>query len=146
MAEKKKKELGRPRIAKTKEELQEKIDSYFIEKCQDITKIVDGKPVTKPQPPTISGLALHIGFVNRESLYNYMEEGHDYCYTVKKAVARIENYAEQQLFCGQATGAIFWLKNRGWKDKQQVEFEDVTESELEKGRQRVARAKKNEEE
>ena len=34
---------------------------------------------------------------------------------------RVENYAEQKLFGNNPTGAIFALKNYGWKDKQEIE-------------------------
>jgi len=34
---------------------------------------------------------------------------------------RIENYAENRLFGNNPTGAIFALKNYGWKDKREVE-------------------------
>ena len=62
--------------------------------------------------------------------------------TIKKAILRIEDYAEKQLLSGEgsATGAIFWLKNHGWKDKTEVDhnlkdfslFEDEVEKKAKK--------------
>ena len=53
----------------------------------------------------------------------YSEEEQVFTYTIKKAMARIEEYAEKNLLTGgnNSTGAIFWLKNKGWKDKTEVD-------------------------
>lgn len=117
---------GRPPKFTTKEEMQVLIDKYLSEECAD-KQLTDsngtpiynkkGDPVMIPSPPTISGLALYLGFTNRCSVYEYMEKG-EFTDTIKRAVAAIEDYAEKQLFVGNSTGAIFWLKNRGWVDKQ----------------------------
>lgn len=102
---------------KTVEELQEAIDKYFDVKCAP-TLIGDK---LQPNPPTVSGLALHLGFSDRQSIYDYKEREEFSC-TIKKAITRIEEYAEKQILSGgQATGAIFWLKNKGWSDKQEVD-------------------------
>lgn len=140
---------GRPAFYKTPEELQEKIDEYFEVQCADEIMLdsnnativdVKGRPVIHYNPPTLSGLALFLGFVDRCSLYDYrdrkcekkteetdcmhekrLEITQEFSHTIKKALARIEDYAEKQLHIGNSTGAIFWLKNRGWKDKTEVE-------------------------
>ena len=130
MSEIEKNKGGRPPLFKTVEELQKKIDEYFATECKDEVwrdeetgeLIFDNKGhlVIKYNPPTVSGLALFLGFCNRLSLYDY-EEKSEFTDTVKRAIAKIENYAERQLFIGNSTGAIFWLKNKGWKDKTEVE-------------------------
>lgn len=118
--------MGAPLIYETVEELENKIDEYF-ETCQD--KIVydeegnpaidkNGNPVMIQNPPTVSGLAIFLGFADRRSLYDYKNR-EKFSHTIKKAITRIENYAEQHLYQGKATGAIFWLKNHGWVDKQE---------------------------
>jgi len=121
--------MGRPLKYSNPEDMQVKIDEYFDVKCKDELVCDDdgnsvtdakGKPVYKFNPPTISGLALFLGFEDRHALSEYVLRG-DFSSTVKNAIAKIEEYAERQLFIGNSTGAIFWLKNKGWKDKTEVE-------------------------
>lgn len=120
--------MGRPLKYKTEKELKEAIDAYF-DKCQDelvynedgeVVTDKTGSPVIIPHPPTISGLAIALGFEDRQSIYDYKERPAFSC-IIKNAIMRIEDYAEQHLYIGKATGAIFWLKNHGWKDKQIVD-------------------------
>ena len=67
--------------------------------------------------PTITGIALALGFESRQSFYEY-EKRPSFTYILKKARMRIENALEQSLDDrGKATaGVIFGLKNMGWKD------------------------------
>lgn len=97
---------GRPLIYETQEELQERIDAYFEDRKQQHI------------PPTVSGLALWLGFVDRRSLYDYKAR-EEFSLIIKKAIGRIEDYAEQVILTSgsSATGAIFWLKNHRWTDK-----------------------------
>jgi hypothetical protein len=99
--------VGHPLKFKSIEELQNKIDAFFIE-CD-----------VKEEPYTITGLALALD-TTRQTLINY-EDRPEYLDTIKKAKARVENYAEKRLFTGQPTGPIFALKNFGWKDKTETE-------------------------
>jgi len=93
---------GRPPMFKNPEDMQKMIDDYFIE-----SKV-----------PTITGLALHLGFESRQSFYDY-EEKERFAYTVKRARLKIENQWEIKLATEEirATGPIFALKNFGWIDK-----------------------------
>ena len=92
--------IGRPRVYDDAESMQKDIDGYF----ETETKL------------TVTGLALALGFESRQSLYDY-EENNDFSYIVKKARLRIENGYEKRLHEQACTGAIFALKNMGWKDK-----------------------------
>ena len=119
---------GRLPKYKTPKEMQSKIDEYFAIKCADEVVMIGDKEIIKYNPPTISGLALFLDFMDRCSLYDYINREKEYSpdeqiftHTIKKAIARIEEYAEKQLHVGNSTGAIFWLKNRGWKDKTEVD-------------------------
>ena len=122
---------GRPPKFKTADELKINIDLYFKIKCKDeiIKDKATGQPLTdtkgrlviKYNPPTISGMALFLGFQDRQSIYDYIGRSEEFSYTIKRAIAYIEDYAEKQLFIGNSTGAIFWLKNRGWVDKTENE-------------------------
>lgn len=97
--------MGRPMKYQTLEELEEAIVTYFEE---------------NPKYPTITGLALHLGFDSRRSFYNYQERK-QFSQVMKRAALRIESIHEANLYSGAPTGSIFWLKNRDWKDKQEQE-------------------------
>ena len=121
--------VGRPRKYNTAEELQKAIDTYFEEHTPEYELDSDGKvittksgiPVLKLNPPTISGLALHLGFCNRTSLYEYEREG-EFSDTIKIARTRCENFVESYGMSGNIPPAIaiFALKNYGWKDTQEI--------------------------
>lgn len=100
---------GRPRHYDTQEELQAAVDGYF-------THIT-----TTKEPATVTGLALYIGFESRQSIYDYEEDG-QFSYIIKNARLRVECEYEKRLSTAQSpTGAIFALKNMGWKDKSELE-------------------------
>lgn len=121
---------------KTVKELEDAIDAYF-ETCKDelvynndgeVATDKSGNPIFIPHPPTVAGLALYLGFADRQSIYDYKGlEG--FSCTIKNAITRIEEYAEQHLYIGRATGAIFWLKNHGWKDETKINA-DISGSSL----------------
>ena len=113
------------------EEMQIKIDEYFI-KCAGKPFIVDGEQMydklgypifTGTKPPTVTGIALYLGFTSRQALLNYQAK-ETFVDTVTRAKARVEEYAETRLFDKDgANGAKFSLANnfKGWTEKQQVE-------------------------
>jgi len=98
-------EAGRPLKFKTAEALKKKITEYFNQ-CDK-----------KKEPYTITGLALALD-TNRQTLINYGAR-EAYADIVAQAKLRCENYAEKILYSPhiKATGAIFALKNYGWKDE-----------------------------
>lgn len=137
---------GRPLKFQSVEELQEKIEAYFLE-CDphviDVTEWVDARDssgslkkdengqnylvevthkVKTPQIPyTITGLALALN-TNRQTLVNY-EENVEFFDTIKAAKTKIEHFTEQFLFGPSPTGTIFNLKNNyGWKDKTETDI------------------------
>lgn len=95
---------GQPPFYPTPQEFKAKVDEYFS--------------MTDPDDYTITGIALYLGFESRQSFYDY-EEREGFSYIVKTARLRVENGYELDLKKGkkQATGAIFALKNMGWRDK-----------------------------
>jgi len=99
---------GRPPAYKTAEELQNKIDEY-IQVCLE-----------DDEPFTITGLVYYCGFESRTSFYDY-EKKPEFMYTVKRARTFIEKHYEKLLLSGNATGAIFALKNFGWSDKREID-------------------------
>jgi len=110
---------GRPPKYKNKDELQKKITEYF-ENGMRKRKVVVGPPANKSiveiPVPTITGLALFLGFESRQSFYDY-EKNNEFSYTIKKSRTFIEREYEELLSTGNVTGAIFALKNMGWIDK-----------------------------
>lgn len=129
VAYKKKNPVGAPPKYKTAEEMQEKIDRYF-EDCKgaplyqpDGTPTFDkyGKEIRiDAHPPTVTGLALALGFTSRRALLNY-EGKREFVHTIMRAKARCEQYAEERLYDRDgANGAQFSLRaNFGWNDKPQ---------------------------
>lgn len=111
--------MGRPPKYETAEQMQAVIDRYF-EDCKgepiigdDGMPILDkyGQPfIINAHPPTVTGLALALGFTSRRALLNYQGRG-EFIHAVLRAKARIEAYAEERLFDrdGQR-GAEFSLK------------------------------------
>lgn len=124
---------GRPPKFKTKEEMQEKIDAYFAS-CEGELLLDDaGNPVCAPKvglvyikppkPPTVTGLALALGFASRQALLNYQGQK-QFNDTITRAKSRIEEYAEARLFDRDGVnGAKFSLINnfRGWGEKPKEE-------------------------
>ncbi len=69
--------------------------------------------------PSVTGLALALGFSDRRSLIDYSKK-EEFFHTVKSAKLRVENAIEQRLFYQNATGSIFNLKNNfDWRDKSE---------------------------
>ncbi|NTV51274.1 MAG: hypothetical protein HGA69_00355 [Desulfobulbaceae bacterium] len=93
--------------------MQKYVDEYF-QKCDD-----------NNCPYTITGLALHLG-LTRKSLNNY-EGRQEFLPVIKAARERVQLSVETILLSGKAqAGSIFWLKNHGWADKQEIEVSDMS--------------------
>ena len=119
---------GRPLKYKTVAELEAAVKDYF-KKCKgEILKNKNGAPrlnkfgepiVLNAEPPTVTGLALHLGFTNRQSLLNYQGKK-EFLDTITRAKSFCESYAESRLFDREgARGAEFSLRcNFRWNDKQ----------------------------
>src|SRR6185369_3101942 len=129
----KKGEGGRPPKFSTPEELEAAIESYF-EECESKplmttdadgveTVLRDGKgnPVMNNATPTTAGLALHLGFAERQSLYDQKDRGENFSVVFKRAISRIFAHHEGRLSENNPTGSIFWLKNHGMSDRTEVE-------------------------
>lgn len=111
---------GRPPRYKSVEELQAKIDAYFTD-CkgkplldEDGNAVTDkyGEPViVDAHPPTVTGLALALGFTGRQALLNYQAKK-QFVDTITRAKSRCEEYAESRLFDRDgARGAQFSLEH-----------------------------------
>lgn len=96
---------GRPRIYDNVEDYEKAIETYFA---------------SHPDKPTVSGLAVHLGFADKSTLYEYAKRD-GFSYPTRRAISRIEEKHEENMYQGSSAGSIFWLKNRGWSDKQEIE-------------------------
>jgi hypothetical protein len=95
---------GRPPLFDDPIKMQELITEYFEKDCKK----------------TLSGLAYHLGFESRQSMYEY-EEKPEFTYIIKRAKIQIEQMYEELVQGTTPTGSIFVLKNMGWKDKTEAE-------------------------
>ena len=115
---------------KSVEEMQAAIDAYF-DSCEGYVYTDDaGQPVldkyNQPiiigaKPPTVTGLALALGFTNRVSLLNYQARSKAYNEIISRAKSRVEAYAEERLFDKDgANGAKFSLQFnfKNWKEEK----------------------------
>lgn len=112
--------MARPLKYKTVEALQAAIDAYF-ESCEGyLLHDTYGNPVFDKQgqpvivgvkPPTVTGLALALGFTSRRQLLDYQGRA-AFSHTVTRAKARCEEYAERRLYDRDgARGAQFSLEH-----------------------------------
>jgi len=116
---------------KTPEELQNKIDEYFVyikgewheEERGDNTILVYDR---EPEPPTVTGLALYLGFSTRQALLNYQHR-EDFKEIIEMAKLRVEGKYEKNLSGKYPNGSIFALKNLGWADNKNVNHTGLPE-------------------
>jgi len=98
---------GRPLKFKTPKDLENALAGYFKEREKNHS------------PLTVNGLAYHL-HIDTDTLLNY-EKRDNFSALIKRAKQYIADYWECRLATNSPTGAIFWLKNAGWKDRQEVE-------------------------
>lgn len=125
------KAVGRPLKYDTAEALATEIDAYFeyikgeYEEQEVVYKdLKTGKRKTvkqrvcirEPEPATITGLTLFLGFSSLEALDEYKKRGPKFSEVVKMGRLRISCRYERNLSGTTPTGSIFWLKVQGWKD------------------------------
>ena len=108
-----KKAWGRPRKFTDAEKLYNDGMKY-IEEC-----------ISNDKHLTYTGLCISLGVI-RETMLDYESGKYDsndnrFSDSVKALKLHCEQYAENRLFGNNPTGAIFALKNYGWKDKQEIE-------------------------
>lgn len=127
--------VGKPPKFKTKEEIQEKIYAYFKACEGEILKDKDGNPmlnkwgkpiIFRQRPPTVTGLALALGFTTRDGLLYYQGKK-EFADTITRAKTRVEEYTEQRLFDKDGSnGAQFSLRNNfsGWNEHSKSELDE----------------------
>lgn len=119
---------GAPRKWKSVKAMQAAIDAYFKE-CEGEPLIVDGVVavdkygapiIINVKPPTVTGLALALGFTGRQALLDYQARP-EFADTITRAKSRCEEYAESRLYDKDgANGAKFSLGcNFGWNSENE---------------------------
>jgi hypothetical protein len=82
--------------------------------------------IRKSEPPTVTGLTLHLGFADKSTLYDYSKKD-CFSHSIKRGLVRIEQHHEFKIADGdRCTGNIFALKNFGWVDRihQDISFQE----------------------
>jgi hypothetical protein len=91
-------------------ELDHLIKTYFGKLDDE----ADAKKTKKEiAPPTMSGLAYHLGFESVQAFESCEAKG-KYASPLKRARLRVEAEYEKKLHFQSSTGAIFALKSMGW--------------------------------
>jgi len=114
-------EGGRPQPWESVEEIQEKANKYFDN-------------LSKERIPTMTGLASALG-VSRITLWRYgggedIESRIEFRNALREFLDRVAMAWEERLASPGASGVTFWLKNHGWKDRQEVEHSGTVTQEL----------------
>ena len=130
------KKRGAPPKFSSPKKMQRMVDAYFdsckgrILETEDpetgtMQPVLDkyGQPViVDAHPPTVTGLALYLGFSGRSGFLNYQgKEGFKDVYD--RALSRVEQYTEERLFDRDGVqGAKFSLANnfKNWSEKQEL--------------------------
>lgn len=102
--------------------IERKITSRTTGKGKDSVTTTEDEPVKiwvrNPEEPTITGLAIYLGFESRQSLHDYAKKD-GFTYPIKRALLEVENNYEKGLWSDKVAGVVFGLKNMGWSDKQE---------------------------
>lgn len=118
--------MARPKIYDNPKKMQKAIDQYF-DNCRgepikdekgNILTDKKGNPIIiGARAPTVTGLALALGFNSRQALLNYQARP-EFNDTITRAKTRCEEYAESRLYDRDgARGAEFSLRyNFRWED------------------------------
>ena len=121
--------MGRQKKFKTVPEMQTAIDEYFDfcdNRIQHVYNVKAGGviEIINPEPYTIEGLALALGFQETDSLLNYEKaEGYEKFFgTIKRAKLKVQQSVVLHSFEGKnPSGSIFNLKNNfKYKDTQEI--------------------------
>lgn len=122
---------GRPRTYATADELQIECDGYFeyikgLYK-DEVTYNPDSMEyetkrvwIRLPENPTITGLALYLGYSCRNSVREAAKFGPTYAHVINRARLRVEMAYESRLHGDKNAGSMFALKNMGWVDRTET--------------------------
>lgn len=109
--------VGRPRIINSPEEFDFLVDLY-------VANCIESK-----EPMTVTGMALHLGFCEKCTFYDYgkLKGREEFQYSVKRARLIVEHGYELATASGAGAGTIFLLKaSYGYRDVQSIEVAPMT--------------------
>lgn len=134
----KKRGAGRPPTFESPAEMQKKVDAYFRRcKGRTLKDKKTGRPllnkwgdvvVVGAVPPTVTGLALALGFLTRKSLLDYEGKSAEFEKVLLRAKSRIEQYNEERLYDRDGCrGAQFNLQNnfKDWSGDRRSDIGDI---------------------
>ena len=76
--------------------------------------------------PTVAGMAYHLGFADRQSMYDYEKRSPSFLHVLKKARTFMESDLAHRAILGKGStpGVIFTLKAmHGWQETQQIQVD-----------------------
>lgn len=124
--------IGRPSLYSNCMDLDAAIEEYFESLGEgERREVYDKKSQTFREtiarnPPTIAGLALHLGYADRHAISELEDressQRNGFAAVLKRARSRIEQYVTQGMLSGDlnTVGCIFYAKNVfGMKDQQE---------------------------
>ena len=107
-----------------------KLARSFVDDCPDSTPFANKNGLISVPSPTITGMALYLGFASRRDM-DGMANDPLYSDAIKYAKSLIERTYEKKLHTTAAVGAIFALKQLGWRDEQHLtvtRYEDLLDN------------------
>jgi hypothetical protein len=92
---------------------------------EDKTKVTTAKKVwdREPEPATVAGLMLFLGFNERIEFNDYCTNG-AFADVLNRGRLRVEASYEKKLHTQSSAGAIFALKSLGWNEKMDNKEDD----------------------
>lgn len=123
---------GRPALYSEPSKMQQAVEAYF-EFCAGKTVFdKNGRPITvDAHPPTITGLALALGFSSRKGLFDYQRKPM-FRDIVDTAKLRVEQYAEESLFDSERVNGAktYLLSCFHWGGEAKKENSKVTATQV----------------
>lgn len=137
--------MGKPRIYTSRSELLAEVDGFFewIKGEYEDTPVMVYNPKTRkrekagserrwirePEPATLTGLILYLGFTCRQSFERYEKDHLEFADIIRVAKLRVQSVYERNLHGQAVTGSIFALKAMfGLRDRSSMQ-ELIDESE-----------------
>lgn len=99
---------------KDRDLLENLIEDYFNQTADDAPSKAKEK-----SSPTVTGLALHLGFNSKNEFDQYQIKGR-YKKLIERARFKVMAYYESRLHYPSPTGAMFALKCMGWNDAGKI--------------------------
>ena len=98
----------------TKEQLFSRVMAYF----EELELEKERHPQIKMTRPTVTGLALFLGFPSKQYMYDMIDT--DYGSIIEFGLTVIEKSHEEQLYNPHMAGSKFWLTAQaGWSEKKE---------------------------